>query len=147
MLKRILIGICVATLLSTNSKIAIAEDARPTVATYDDSGRRESTVTLVLQSRKKEESTTSSSEKARVCQDPLDGRVIACNLDGAWWDARRKCYVSLASPQPDLSHYAWEGNTEGVIFICEKLHLGSLGNYMFWMPNPNSAPNPVDLAE
>lgn len=147
MLKRFTLGMLLALYFTSLATPSQAEDQKSPVSAFQDTL---DSALLELSARGNKEQpkdTPKPHKQARVCRDPLDGRVIACNLDGSWWDAGRECYVSLVSPQPDFSHSAWRGNTEGVILACERLHLGSLNNYMFWMPNPNPAPNPVDLAE
>lgn len=120
MLKRLLTGLFIALQSASIGLPAQAEESKSPILVFDDGIDYSATVELSLsKTTERTKSASAPPKKARVCQDPLDGRIIACNLGGVWWDTGRQCYVSLASPQPDFSHCAWRGNTGGVIFACK----------------------------
>ena len=106
MLKRFAASIAPVLYSITQGSLTLAEEQSSSVTAYRDAMHRNANIKLTQQSGgQSAESATASRKETRVCQDPLDARVIACNIDGAWWDPGRKCYISLASPQPDLSHH------------------------------------------
>lgn len=91
--------------------------------------------------------TPKDTNTRQTCSDTATGRAVDCVSGDSWWHQDKQCYVSLKQPQPDKSERIWQGKTEGVIMSCQKLHLGSINSYDFWLPNSKPAPNPRVLAE
>ena len=87
------------------------------------------------------------------CTETVSGEVVPCELAGGWrWVQGWNAYAKLADPQPPKSDPAWEGNTEGAIYVRgnwlgdPSLEPGFVN--MAWSMNPpwEDVPNPLDLA-
>ncbi|WP_299521084.1 hypothetical protein [uncultured Serinicoccus sp.] len=88
-----------------------------------------------------------------ACTETVSGQVVPCELAGGWhWVQGWNAYAKLADPQPRKSDPAWEGNTEGAIYVRgnwlgdPSLEPGFVD--MAWSMNPpwEDVPNPLDLA-
>lgn len=76
------------------------------------------------------------------------GAEIPCTKDGAVWFSSQGCYASQFDFPPE--HPAWEGRTDGSIWICNGFGPDGIpgSGQTFWAPAPPVAlPDPAVLAQ
>jgi hypothetical protein len=86
------------------------------------------------------------------CEDPL-GNPVDCYLPAfGWWNPADKCHWRLADPQPPVGHSAWEGNTDGAIYLVVCMSVPGTGGGFRWSATPppgfgGAGPTPEELAQ
>ncbi len=70
--------------------------------------------------------------------------VVPCSTPDGWWAASRRCYVSIANPQPAFTDPLWQGHTDGSIYRCAPVAGPPV---WFWSATPpEGAPDVAQLA-
>jgi hypothetical protein len=89
-----------------------------------------------------------------VCRYTLGSPAteVPCSSEQGWWVQSRQCYAKAVSPQPPKSDPAWEGRTEGAIYVCSRPILGPGGSISVWFwsarpPGVGAPPDPRMLAQ
>jgi hypothetical protein len=89
-----------------------------------------------------------------VCRYTLGSpaKEVPCSSEQGWWVQSRQCYAKAVSPQPPKSDPAWEGRTEGAIYVCSRPILGPGGSISVWFwsaspPGVGAPPDPRMLAQ
>lgn len=138
MLKRLFfLAFLVPTLFTLGAQAAYAD-----VLEISD---REGRITLVEVGSESSGSSSGSSssggtESARVCT--FNDSAIPCEKDGAAWSTSYGCYLSRLNPQPPRDDPAWNGRTDGAIYLCGGGYAGSLPASPIWLPGAPELPPP-----
>lgn len=81
----------------------------------------------------------------RVCM--YAGEPTPCVSSVGWWSDAKSCYVQLAPTQPPADDPAWEGHSDGAIYLCSLPGSGTYRSFPFWAATAPAGPDPLVLAE
>jgi hypothetical protein len=86
------------------------------------------------------------------CED-VAGNLVDCYLPAfGWWSPVNKCHWRLADPQPPPGHPAWDGNTDGAVYLVVCMGAPSTSGGFVWAADPppgfgGGGPTPEELAQ